>query len=433
MVDKFKNSLAEKNDRQNYRDALDVAYKRQSDKKKIEMEKFKSEMAKMMESDSEEEEKLRIERRKNKSGGGVASGAKKPGKLKMNWDKQAQEKKEAEQQKLDRERKRREKQDRLEKKKAKRELEEKGETIETMLSGQSKTGQEAGGGSRKPTKIRTNFMEIAQASEETTQRKIAMDRFSRIKNEQEQMMNEKQGWEESLQEQYEERDTRNKRASIDVGRLNVDFTQQERERQAEYEAELKKIRTDRLMKETNEMNDQYEEDSEPDHIPDKNNNMPTPKKLGKANFLNELSETEKLEQEIAKISDEKHGLQKLIEQIDMDIKKMQEISSKAFQDEDTYQLYLENMGERVNELTERKNLIQENIFQLNCEEKMVMREMKAVMEEQGISKAQRTKGLGKDRLAFNEIEKDRRKREEQAIYGALKMCPTTSIQSFWTF
>ena len=62
-----------------------------------------------------------------------------------------------------------------------------------------------------------------------------------------------------------------------------------------------------------------------------------------------------------------------------------------------------------------------------------MREMKAVMEEQGISKAQRTKGLGKDRLAFNEIEKDRRKREEQAIYGALKMCPTTSIQSFWTF
>ena len=146
--------------------------------------------------------------------------------------------------------------------------------------------------------------------------------------------------------------------------------------------------------------------------------------------MNELSETEKLEQEIAKISDEKHGLQKLIEQIDMDIKKMQEISSKAFQDEDTYQLYLENMGERVNELTERKNLIQENIFQLNCEEKMVMKEMKAVMEEQGISKAQRTKGLGKDRLAFNEIEKERRKKEEQAIYGALKMCPTTSIQSF---
>jgi len=151
LLDKFKNSVAEKNDRQNYRDALDVAYKRQSDKKKIEMEKFKSEMAKMLDSDSEDEEKLRIERRNRNKTAGV-NGAKKPGKLKMNWDKQAQEKKEAEQQKLDRERKRREKQDRLEKKKAKRELEEKGETAETMLSGQNRAGQQVGGGSRKPTK-----------------------------------------------------------------------------------------------------------------------------------------------------------------------------------------------------------------------------------------------------------------------------------------
>merc|ERR1711976_1068413 len=94
IVDKFKNAVNEKSDRQAYRDALDVAYKRQSDKKKIEMEKFKSEMAKMLEDDSEEEERLRVERRKNKSGSVV----KKPGKLKGNWEKKAQEQQEAEQQ-----------------------------------------------------------------------------------------------------------------------------------------------------------------------------------------------------------------------------------------------------------------------------------------------------------------------------------------------
>merc|ERR1712014_247640 len=35
IVDKFKNAVNEKSDRQAYRDALDVAYKRQSDKKKL--------------------------------------------------------------------------------------------------------------------------------------------------------------------------------------------------------------------------------------------------------------------------------------------------------------------------------------------------------------------------------------------------------------
>merc|ERR1711879_817442 len=199
------------------------------------------------------------------------------------------------------------------------------------------------------------------------------ERFGRIKQEQEQMMNEKQGWEESLQEQYEEQQRSKKKEKIDVGRLNIDFTQQERERQAEYEAELKKIRNERLMKENKNMNDQYESESSDEVDVNQNSkaNKPAPKKLGKINFLNELTETEKLEQELAKISDEKHGLQKLIENIDADIKKMQEVSPRAFPDPETYEIYLESMNDRVMELSEKKNLIQENIFQLNCEEKMI--------------------------------------------------------------
>merc|ERR1711941_142463 len=125
-----------------------------------------------------------------------------------------------------------------------------------------------------------------------------------------------------------------------------------------------------LMKENKNMNDQYESESS-DEVDVNQNlkaNKPAPKKLGKINFLNELTETEKLEQELAKISDEKHGLQKLIENIDADIKKMQEVSPRAFPDPETYEIYLESMNDRVMELSEKKNLIQENIFQLNCEE-----------------------------------------------------------------
>merc|ERR1712178_195663 len=96
----------------------------------------------------------------------------------------------------------------------------------------------------------------------------------------------------------------------------------------------------------------------------------------------------------------------------------QEVSPRAFPDPETYEVYLDSMNERVMELTEKKNLIQENIFQLNCEEKMIMREMKEVMEEMGVERGKRKGGLGKDKLAFDELEKERRKKEEQAIYDA---------------
>ena len=44
--------------------------------------------------------------------------------------------------------------------------------------------------------------------------------------------------------------------------------------------------------------------------------------------------------------------------------------------------------------------------------------MKEVMEEMGVERGKRKGGLGKDKLAFDELEKERRKKEEQAIYDA---------------
>merc|ERR1711981_972865 len=78
LADKFKNAVNAKTDRQDRLDKLDLAFKKASEKKKIEIEKFKVDIAKLLDSDEDEEIQVTRKARKEKR----EKGAKKPGSLK---------------------------------------------------------------------------------------------------------------------------------------------------------------------------------------------------------------------------------------------------------------------------------------------------------------------------------------------------------------
>ena len=121
LADKFRNAVNAKTERQDRLDKLDLAFRKASEKKKIEVQKFKNDIAAMLADDSDDDEKIRASVRKRNE----KQGPKKPGSLKGKWEEEAQKSKELEQQKIERERKRNEKRDRDLRKAEKKRIQEK--------------------------------------------------------------------------------------------------------------------------------------------------------------------------------------------------------------------------------------------------------------------------------------------------------------------
>ena len=153
-------------------DMLEGAYKKLAEKRKMENAKMQAEIAKMLDSDEDDSLEKRRQKRAEQE---KISAKRNPGKLKNKWENFGKEQEEAEKKKLDAERRKREKQDREERRKAKKDLEEKGEDVtEHKMFNSSRP-------SRTPSKIKTNFADLAKQKEAETAKKIQMERLNRIK------------------------------------------------------------------------------------------------------------------------------------------------------------------------------------------------------------------------------------------------------------
>jgi len=425
LADKFAASLAEKEDRKAGLEMLEGAYKKMAEKKKMETERFKSEMAKMMDSDEDDSLEKRREARKKNEGK-----LRKPGKLKGKWDNFAKDQEEAEKKKLDAERKRREKKDREERIKAKRDLEEKGED----LTDHSKMLNATRKATRKPVKIKTNFEDLAQKKEEERLRKIAEERYNRVKRENMQMKADKSNWENGIGPDEDQLgDTcsvsraRAKDNQTAPKKLNLNFAEKEAQRQKELEEQLYMERVKRLHDENERMQKEYKErtDSlsddvnniEPERTVLNSERVANPGKITSINFLKELTKIEQIEQELAKITDDKHALERIIKEKEEDIRAIQDVNPLDFPDKESFENYQINIQPKIAEYQRIKNQHQELLFQTACSERKLMRELKVELEVSGQKGTIKKAGtMDKSKTQFDQIERERRKKEEDKLY-----------------
>merc|ERR1719220_2928804 len=402
---------------------LEGAYKKMAEKKKMETERFKHEIAKMMDSDEDDSLEKRREARKKQE-----NKLRKPGKLKGKWDNFAKDQEEAERKKLDSERKKREKRDREERIKAKRDLEEKGEDVtdhSKMLN--SKNARPT----RKPTKIKTNFEDLAQKKEEERLKKIAEDRYNRILNESKQMKAEKSTWESGIgpnDEQLDDTSLTLSREPIKAPKkLNLNFAELEAQRQREAEELVYQERVKRLREENERMQQEYQtnESQQDDNdaavrsttVGINSERVAKPGKITGVNFLKDLTELEKLNQELARITDDKHKLEKIIKEKEEDIRLLIDVNPLDFPDREAHESYLISVSNKVNEHTKKKNQHQELLLQTSCAERQIMRAIKIELEKSGQKgSVKKEKTLDKSKTQFDQLEKERRKKEEDKLY-----------------
>lgn len=420
MAEKFAASLAEKEAKKQSMAQLEGAFKKLGEKKAMEMAKFKDEMAKMMESD--EDDSLEKRRAARKAKADKAARAPKKMKNAAAFLEQAQE---AEKKKLEAERKRREKQDREERRKAKKDLEEKGEDVSEhkMLAGNSRP-------SRKPNKIKTNFADIAAKEEEDRLRKIADQRMSRINNENKEMSKQKSIWEQGIgadEEQLNGTTNTSGSGKSQPKKLNMNFAEMEEYRQQQEQQRIIEERMKRLREENEHMQREYAErerngsfDADDDNTHHKSTlnseRVSNPGKITSVNFLKELSEIEKLEQDLAKITDEKHALEKIIENCNAEAKTLTDVHPLDFPDDETYDKYMENIQDQLADLNNKKNQTQEILLQTSCAERQLMRLIKQELANSGNSKIDRKGAKNETFSKFDEMERKRRKEEEDKLY-----------------
>lgn len=417
---KFQTALAEKQNKKESMDALEGAYKKLHEKRKMESEKMKNELMKMLDSDEDDSlEKRRAARNK------AQQKQKQPGKLKGKWDNFAKDQEAAEQKKLDSERKRREKQDRDERRKAKRDLEEKGEDIK-----EHKMLATAGRATRKPNKIKTNFENLAQEQEEERLRKIAEARYNRVKAESQKMDAEKSVWESNIGVDEEQLSSTSRQTSKDSEsqpkKLNLNFTEKEAQRQREAEAKIYEERMNRLKNENERMQSEYNQrlsstasfdETEVGNKIINSERVANPGKITSVNFLKELSEIEKIEQDLAKISDEKHALERTIQHCDNELRSLTDVNPMDFPDEETYQLYMENIQDQLADVKHRRNQTQELLLQTSCTERQLMRALKEELERTGQKgTVKRTGDMDKNKTQFDILERERRQKEQDRLY-----------------
>lgn len=150
------------------------------------------------------------------------------------------------------------------------------------------------------------------------------------------MESEKSNWEKNIgpdEEQLSNSLSNERREIKEIKKINLNFAEKEKQRQKEEEAKIYQQRMQRLKAENEQMQAEYSQrqslTEEPEvEVKSKKLNserVSNPGKITGINFLKELSESEKIEQDLAKISDEKHALERQIAAFENDLRSLLEI------------------------------------------------------------------------------------------------------------
>ena len=109
-------------------------------------------------------------------------------------------------------------------------------------------------------------------------------------------------------------------------------------------------------------------------------------------------------------------VQQLFANCNAEAKTLTDVHPLDFPDDETYDKYMENIQDQLADLNNKKNQTQEILLQTSCAERQLMRLIKQELANSGNSKIDRKGAKNETFSKFDEMERKRRKEEEDKLY-----------------